>query len=131
MTGIFKIALHLRDRHIFMWQSLEILNVFNTLTLKQIFWKTRALEYRLSVESTKIDNAKLPHNTSLSEANVKTNRMSNIYIEGPGTKTITIFLFSFVLAVKKRKRSQKNLCVKPLLRSAHFYFYWRPQKWLD
>ena len=28
--GIFKIALHLRDRHALMWQSLEILNDFNT-----------------------------------------------------------------------------------------------------
>ena len=28
--GIFKIVLHLRDRHAFMWQSLEILNDFNT-----------------------------------------------------------------------------------------------------
>ena len=38
---IFKIALCLRDRHIFMWQSVEILNDFNTLTLKQIFRKTK------------------------------------------------------------------------------------------
>ena len=35
--GIFKIALHFRDRHISMRQSLDILNDFNTLTLKQIF----------------------------------------------------------------------------------------------
>ena len=45
----------------FMWQSVEILNVFNTLPLKQIFWKTETflekLEYRFLVESTKIENA--------------------------------------------------------------------------
>ena len=41
MLVIFKIILRLRDRHVFMWQSVEILNVFNTLTLKQIFWKTK------------------------------------------------------------------------------------------
>ena len=29
--GIFKIALHLRDQHAFMWQSLKILNNFNIL----------------------------------------------------------------------------------------------------
>ena len=30
----------MRDQHVFLWQSLEILKVLNTLTLKQIFWKT-------------------------------------------------------------------------------------------
>ena len=52
-----------------MWQTVKILNVFNTLTLKQIFWKTKTffekLEYRLLVESTKIESAsfhtKLPY----------------------------------------------------------------------
>ena len=34
------LSLRLRDRHVFMWQSLETLNVFNISTLKQIFWKT-------------------------------------------------------------------------------------------
>ena len=62
-----------------MWQSVEILNVFNTLTLKQIFWKTKTffkkLEYRFLVESTKIENASFPYKTAISEANVKTNRM--------------------------------------------------------
>ena len=32
---IFKIAIHLKDRHIFMPQSQEILNVSNTLPLKK------------------------------------------------------------------------------------------------
>ena len=57
---IFKIALHFRDPHIFMWQSKEILNVFNTLILKQNFWKTKTffkkVEYQFLVESTKIKN---------------------------------------------------------------------------
>ena len=38
-----------RDRHVFMWQWLEILNVFNILTLKQIFWKAQALFKKLVV----------------------------------------------------------------------------------
>ena len=42
MLGIFEIALRLRDMHVFMWQSLEVLNVFNTLTLKQISGKRKA-----------------------------------------------------------------------------------------
>ena len=62
-----------------MWQSVEILNVFNTLTLIQIFWKTKTffkkLKYRFLVESTKIENASFPYKTAISEANVKTNRM--------------------------------------------------------
>ena len=48
-----------------MWQLLEILNVFITLTLKQVFWKTKTflkkLEYRFLLESNTIGNAtKLP-----------------------------------------------------------------------
>ena len=50
---------------------------FNTLTLKQIFLKTkpffRKLEYRFLVESTNIENALFPYKTALSEANVKIN----------------------------------------------------------
>ena len=79
VLGIFKIALRLRDRHVFMLQSVKVSNVFNTLTLKQIFWKTKTffkkLEYRFLVESTKIENASFPYKTAISEANVKTNRM--------------------------------------------------------
>ena len=77
--GIFKIALYLRDWYVFTWQSVGILNVFNTLTLKHIFWKTktsfRKLEYHISVGRTKIRKASFPYKTALSEADVKTNRM--------------------------------------------------------
>ena len=55
-------------------------NVFNTLTLKRIFWKTetffKKLEYRFLVEATKIENTSFPFKTALSEVNVKTNRMT-------------------------------------------------------
>ena len=34
VLGNFKTDLRLRDRHVFAWHSLEILNVFITLTLK-------------------------------------------------------------------------------------------------
>ena len=44
----------------FMWQSVKVSNFFNTLTLKQIFWKTKTffkkLEYRFVVETTKIES---------------------------------------------------------------------------
>ena len=79
MLGIFKIVLHLRDWHSFMWQSLNILNNFNTslwnkFSEKRLFKK---LEYHFLVESTKIDNITFPYKTALSEANIKTYRMGN------------------------------------------------------
>ena len=62
-----------------MWQSLKISNVFNTLTLKQIFWKTktffRKLEYRFLFESNNTENTSFPYKTAISEANVKKNKM--------------------------------------------------------
>ena len=61
---------------------MKVSNVFNSLTLKQIFWKTKAffkkLEYRFLVETTKIENTSFPFKTALSEASVKTNRMVTI-----------------------------------------------------
>ena len=48
--------------------------------MKQVFWKTKTffkkLEYRFSAETTKIENTSLPFKIALSEANVKTNRMT-------------------------------------------------------
>ena len=62
-----------------MWQSVEILNVFNTLILKQIFWKTKTffkkLEDRFLAESAKTESASFPYKTAISEDNVKINRM--------------------------------------------------------
>ena len=79
LLGIFKIALRLQDRHVFTWQSVKILNVFSTLNLKQIFWKTKTffkkLEYRFLVERTKIKNASFSYKNAISEANAKTNSM--------------------------------------------------------
>ena len=58
-----------------MWQSVEVVNVFNALTLKQIFWKTKTffkkLEYRFLVKNTNIENASFPYKTATSEASVK------------------------------------------------------------
>ena len=58
---------------------MKVLNVLNTLSLKQIFWKGRVflkkLEYCFLVESTQIENTSFPYKTTISEANVKANRM--------------------------------------------------------
>ena len=59
---------------------MKVSNVFNTLTLKEIFWKMKSffkkLEYRFLVEATKIGNTSFPFKTTLSEANVTPNRMA-------------------------------------------------------
>ena len=63
-----------------MWQSVKVLNVFNALTLIQIFWKTKTFlknpAYHFLVETTKIENISFPLKTTLSEANVKTIKMA-------------------------------------------------------
>ena len=70
----------MRDRPVFMRQSMKVLNVFNTLTLIQVFWKTKSsfkkLDYYFLVKTTKIENTSFPFKTALSEANVKTIGMS-------------------------------------------------------
>ena len=58
---------------------MKVSNVFNTLTLKQIFWRTKTffkkLEDNFLVEATKIEITSFPFKTALSEANVNTNGM--------------------------------------------------------
>ena len=63
---------------IFLWKSLKILNVFNTLTLKKIFWRTKTflkkLEHCFLVERTMIENTSFPYKTAKPKGNVKTNK---------------------------------------------------------
>ena len=70
---IFKIALRVRDRHVLMWQTVKVSNVFNSITLKQIFCKTKTLfkklECRFLVETTKFENTSFSFKTALSETN--------------------------------------------------------------
>ena len=77
VAGIFIIALRLRDRHVLMWQSLEILNIFDTLTLKQVLWRIKTifknLVYRCLVESSVIESVTFSYKTVLLK--VKTNWM--------------------------------------------------------
>ena len=62
-----------------MRQSVKVSNVFNTLTSKPIFWKTKIffkkLDYCFLIETTKIKNNHF-HSKLLSEVNVKKNRMA-------------------------------------------------------
>ena len=59
-----------------MWQSLEVLNVFNTFNFETqtIF---RKLRYRFLVESTEIENATFLYKAALSKANDNTNRLES------------------------------------------------------
>ena len=77
---IFKMALCLGVRHIFIWQSLQILNIFNALNLKQsflknenLFWKTLVPFFSEKYYYWFIISIKI----ALSKANVKTNRMGS------------------------------------------------------
>ena len=90
-----------------MWQWVNSLKVFNTLTLKQISWKKKTffkkLEYRFLVESTKIKNASFPYKTAISEANVKKNKM--LTKNGPITKNgvlpvTTLFFWKFCFSLR-------------------------------
>ena len=61
---------------------MKVLNVFNTLTLIQIFWEAKTffkkLEYYFLVETTEIEDTSFPFKTAQSEASVKTNRTATI-----------------------------------------------------
>ena len=100
----------MRDQHVLMWQSLEILSAFYTLTLKQIFWKTwdllKKLEFHFLVKSYKIENAAFPYKTGLPEANVKTKRMWGtkwIYHKGRSFAKLLYFFENFVSDYETRK----------------------------
>ena len=62
------------DWHVFMWQPLEILNVFNTLTMRQTKKNENLFQLKILVESTKTENATSLYKTALPEANFKKNR---------------------------------------------------------
>ena len=97
-----------------MQQPVKILNLFNTLTLKQIFWKTKTffkkLEYSFLVESIKIENTSFPYKSVIPESNVKTYRMVTTkwtyHKDGVLPATILFFWkFCFSLTASYKKLS--------------------------
>ena len=78
---------------------LGISSVFNTLTLQQIFRKTKnfskKLEHCFFVESTKIESATFPYKTALSEDNVKTNRIGSTKWSYSNDRSFPIKYFNF------------------------------------
>ena len=108
-----------------MWQPLELLNNFDTLSLKQIFWKIKAffkkLDYRYLVESTEFENEIFLDKTVFSEANVKKNRMGSA--KGIITKNSVL---GVTTTAQKMKFSIKDFFSNfkfHFLRSA-LYFFW-------
>ena len=101
LLGIFKKALHLRNRHICMWQSLEIWNVFNTFNLE-----TSSLEnvnlFGVSIFGWKYYDWKrnIPLKPTLSKGNVKTTKMGSAYgthlKERSFTAIYLFFMFPFL-----------------------------------
>ena len=96
VLGIFKIALRLRDRHIFVWQPLRYLN---------IFWKTKTLfknlERLFMVESAKIEKITFQYKTALWIADVKANRLgsTNWSISKNRTLPVTALFFRNYVSV--------------------------------
>ena len=77
---------------------MKVSNVFHTLTLKQIFWKTKIffkkLDLRFLVETTKIENSSFPFKTALSEAYVQIEwRLQNGRITKKGVLPVTALFF--------------------------------------
>ena len=122
----------MRDWHAFLWQSLEILNIFNTLTLKQMFWKTKTfskiLEHRFLVESTKIKIATFPYKRQwqkvLSEDNVKTNRIGSSKLTYPNERNFTSIYFTFfkILFQYKNLYNEMNWCTNYPNVHIHVFF---------
>ena len=116
----------MRDRHAFTWQSLEILIVFNTLTLTNFlksanpFQKTGA---SVLVESIKIENATFPYKTALSEANGKTNRMGSINWTYHKERSFAsnCFIFTKILFQFKNLVKRVDLMYQPS-KCPHSYF---------
>ena len=105
-------VLCLADRHIFMWQSLRILNIFNALTLKQVFCKIKTffekLEYHFlvesnTIESNTIESAIFLYKTSLPKANVKNGKYKMDL-----SQITTLFFWKFDFSKKTVINNQCN-----------------------
>ena len=114
-----------------MWQSLKIWNDFNTLTLKQIFWKTKnffkKLEWDFLVESNKIESASFPYGSDISEANVKTiewrvqNGSTTKNRVFPGT---TLFFWKFCFSLRTSPNELTWFTNEPNVHIPTFYKCW-------
>ena len=86
---------------------MKLSNIFNTLTLKQIFWKTKSskLEQLFLVETTKTENTLFPFKTALSETNVKTKRMATAKWTYHKEWSFTLFFLKILPVLEPLKKS--------------------------
>ena len=121
----------MRVQHVFMWQSLEILDIFNILTLKQIFWKTQILFKSFLVESTKSENAIYLYKLALSKANLETNRMRITKWTYNNKKKVlpvaTWFSGKFCFSLRT---SYKELIWWTKERNVHFHIFPKPRSFI-
>ena len=109
---IFKTDLDLRNRHVFMRQSPEILIVFNAVTLTHIFWKTKIffkkMGYRFFVGNTKFEKAIFPYKTPLTETNVKAHRRRSTKWSYHRERSLAVtisFFWKLCFSIKTFKKS--------------------------
>ena len=92
---------------------MKVSKFFNTLTVKQIFWKIKTFfnkqEYGFLIETTKIENTSFPFKTAMSEANVKTKRMGTTkwtyHKEWSFTSNYSIFFEKFCRVLEPLEKS--------------------------
>ena len=92
---------------------MKLSNAFNTLTLKQIFWKTKSffqkLEYRFLVETTKIESTYFDSKLLFQKSMLRQIewRLQNGPITKSGVLPVTnLFFFrKFVLVLEPLKKS--------------------------
>ena len=96
VLGIFKITLRLRDRHVFIRQSVKVSNVFRTLALEHVFWKAKPF----LVETRKIEKHHF-HSKLLCQKPMLTQiewRLHNGPITKSGVFPVTTFCFWKILS---------------------------------
>ena len=117
----------LRDRHVFYVTATGNFNIFNTLTLKQIFWKSetflKKLELHFLVARTKIDKATFPYKTALSEANVITNRIESTQRTYHKVRYFASNYFIFWKFCVRRRASCKELIWWPTTQMSIFMLF--------
>ena len=118
-----------------MWQSLGILKVFNTLTLKQLFRKTKTflkkLEYWFLIQSTKNEIVIFLHKTALSKAKVKTNRRGNTKWAYHKEWTFaTDYFWIWIWKLNLSLRASYKQSMYKLPRSKFLHFSWTLQSFI-
>ena len=114
-----------------MWQSQNIFNVFNTLTLKQIFWKTKTffkkLEYRFLVENSKIENALFPYKTVIQRPMLRQIKwwLQNGPIKKKGVLPVnTLFFWKFCSSIRTSYKGLTCCANDPNAHICTFYKRW-------